>query len=671
MNGTLSDACGVLIATLLGIPLVLLPGYALGHLAGCLDFRTLPPGRQFLCAALFGIVLLPALDSLLVQAAGIPAAGLANAALGLAALVPAARAALRGPVDRSATALAALWLGVVAYALIDIDTGAALYQPLPVLDLVKHAALTRAIAEGGLPPPDAFFARPERAGYYYYFYTLTAAIDWAGGLAVDGRTAFAGLAFWTGPALLGLLDRLLAATGLVRDAAPWRVRWTVLALLPAGSLDILLVLRERATSGTWIPLPEWLNEQVLDWPRSLIWVPHHVAAALAGWLGLLVLAEVADRAAPDRRAEAAAVATAGVAFAACAGLSVWVCLGTATAAGLWLALLGAERRWRAAARLAAAGLLSGVLAAPYLLSLLANRSGTGPAIRIAVRTFGPLEGLAEEPALSALRLILLPVNYYVALGVFAAGALLFWRLVPRREAHAREAGRLLTLCAATALLLGGFLRAAILYNDLGWRVVLLAQVSALVWTVAALVRLAAGPRLRWPGLLRALLVLGYATTLYGFVMMRAYPVSGFPGVAFLNGRPDIDRDLRAAYAWAGAHLPRDRVLQASPLPPRVFDFGLYGFQPVAVADREAQLFGAAPDAVADRLAQVGPIFGPNFGASLGAAEIRRRAAQAGIDVLIVTAQDAAWGSPDSWVWRTPPAYAGPRVRILRVEDLHD
>ncbi|MCJ2124208.1 hypothetical protein [Methylobacterium sp. J-077] len=664
MNASLTDACGVLAATLLGVPLVLLPGYTLGSLTGILGFRTLAPGGRLLCSALLGLGLLPALDSLLVQAAGIPVAVLANGALGLAALVTAVRE-LRGRIDLPAAgrglALAALWLGIVAYALIDIDTGTGLYQPVTVIDLVKHASLTRSIVEAGLPPVDPFFARPERAGYYYFFYTLCALVDWAGGALVDGRTAFAGMAFWTGIGLLGLLDRLLAATGLVRDVAPRRVRLATLLVLPAGGLDILLVIRNRIETGLWIPIPEWLNEQVLNWPSSLIWVPHHVAGALAGWLGLLTLADAADG---TRRARGTTVAVAGIAFAACAGLSVWVCLGTVAAAGTWLALLAIERRWRDAGRLVAAGVVAALLAAPYLSGLLASRSEAEQAIAFAVRSFGPLEGAADGPALSLLRLILLPVNYYLAFGVFAAGAFLFWRIVPRREAHASEAGRLLTIVAASSLLIGGFLRSAILYNDLGWRVVLLAQVATLIWSVAALTR-GAGARLRLPGLIAVLLLLGYATTLYGFAGMRAYQTSSHPSFAFLNGRPDIDRALRAAYAWAGAHLPRDLVLQAAPGAPRVFDFGLYGSQPVAVADREARLFGAPEAAVAARLAQVEPMFRD----ALDADAVRRRAEATGIGALIVTAQDAPWNNPDSWVWRGRPLYASPLVRILSVEDL--
>ncbi|MCX4198566.1 hypothetical protein OMR07_26285 [Methylobacterium organophilum] len=61
MNGTFSDACGVVVATLLGIPLVVLPGYALGRLTGILGFRALVPCDRLLCGALLGIGLLLAL----------------------------------------------------------------------------------------------------------------------------------------------------------------------------------------------------------------------------------------------------------------------------------------------------------------------------------------------------------------------------------------------------------------------------------------------------------------------------------------------------------------------------------------------------------------------------------------------------------------------------------
>lgn len=682
MNASLTDVSGVLVATLIGVPVVVLPGYGLGAASGVLGFRDLAPGRRLLCAAFLGIGLLPFLDSALAALVGVPATALFSLAVAPAVFVLAARN-LRGRIDGPACALMALWLCVIAYALIDIDTGVDLLQPIGVIDLVKHAALTRSIVESGVPPLDPFFARPERVSYYYYFYTLCALVDWLGGTWVDGRTAFAGLAFWTGIGLMGLFDRLLAASGLGRGVPAGRLRSACLLLLPAGGLDIILVLKMRLIEGVWVPVPEWLTEQVLWWPGSLIWVPHHVAAASAGWLGLLVLAEAADGERSGRAAEAASVAVAGIAFAACAGLSVWVCVGAVAAAGLWMALLLGERRWRDAGRLASAGLLGLILAAAYLRDVLANRDGSGRAIVFDVRAFPPLDGVFDEPVMSLVRLVALPLNYYLSFGVFAAGALLFWRLVPRSQAHGREAGRLLSVCAAAGLLVGGFLRSAILYNDLGWRAVLMAQIAAFVWSAVALARLAtpaaagassaadlpgtiAGPyRLRLPAALAALLLAGYATSLYGLIEDRAYPGSGLRSVAFLNARADIDRDLRDAYRWAGAHLPRDLVLQQDPTARRVFDFGLYGRQQVAVADQDAMLFGAPAAAVAARLMAIGPMFRE----TLPAPELRRRAAEAGIGALVVTARDAAWADPGSWVWRAEAAYAGPLVRIVRVEDL--
>ena len=163
------------------------------------------------------------------------------------------------------------------------------------------------------------------------------------------------------------------------------------------------------------------------------------------------------------------------------------------------------------------------------------------------------------------------------------------------------------------------------------------------------------------------LILGYATTLYGFAGMRAYPAAAHPGFKHINAEPVIDRDLRAAYAWAGAHLPPRLVLQHDPSARRVFDFGLYGSQRVGVADPKAQLFGASADAVATRIDQVSPIFRE----TLTGAEVRRRSLAAGIDALMITERDAAWRDPVSWVWRGRAIYAGTRVRILCVEDVDD
>lgn len=665
MNGTVSDAVGIVLAVLIAVPVVVLPGYALGAASGILGFREASPGRQALAAVLIGLALLPWIDSMLVRAAGVPIAAAVNLLLAAPGIACAMRGMRAWRLDGLVAAAGTLWLALVVYTMADLDIEGTLQQPLLVIDLVKHAATTRAIVETGAPPQDPFFARDARVSYYYFFYTLAALVDWIGASWVDGRTAFAGLAVWTGIGLVGLLDQLLARSGLVRTRPRRRVRAILLMLLPVSGLNILLVLKTRLVGGSWVAAPEWVNEQVAWWPTSLVWVPHHVTGMLAAWLGWLALAGVTERGERPRSAPASAMLVAGVAFAACIGLSVWVCLGAVVTTTFWLAILAVERRWRAAAYVLAAGLLGLGLGALQLRDVWANRSETGAAIALAVRRFSPVEGLMPEPWMSAVRLLLLPVNYYVEFGVFASGAILLWRLVPRAEINASELGRVLTLSAVVALTLGGVLRSVVINNDLGWRVVLFGQVAAIVWTVAAVSRLGPVRSVKLPRMLAALWILGCATTLYGLVELRAYPISGDPTVSFVNARPEVDHALRDAYAWAGANLPADLVLQHDPAPRRVFAFGLYGRQPVGVADPGAKLFGASGEAVAERIILLEPV----FATALDNEDLRRRVAEAGIGALVVSAQDPVWQDRTSWVWRARAAYASPLVRIIRAGDL--
>ena len=663
MNGTVSDAIGIGLATLVAVPVVVLPGYALGAATGAIGFREATPGRRALTAVLIGLALLPWIDSMAVRVAGVPAAAAVNLALAVPGLACALKGRRAWRPDGLVVIVGALWLATVVYAMADLDLAGALYQPFLVIDLVKHAATTRAIVETGAPPQDPFFARDTRVSYYYFFYTLAALVDWLGRGWVNGRTAFAGLAVWTGVGLVGLLDQLLARSGLVRALPPRRVRAILLALLPAGGLEVLLVAKMRFVTGHWLPKPEWVNEPVTWWLASLVWVPDHVTGLLAAWLGWLALVRVNRPGERDPPAPVTAILVAGVAFAACLGLSVWVCLGAVVTTALWLAILAAGRRWRDAAHLAAAGLLAGALGAVQLRDMLANRAETGAAVALAIRQFGPIEDLLPEPWMSAARLVLLPINYYLSFGVFASGALLFWRLVPRHEILGGEVGRLLALSAGVALTLGGVLRSVLINNDLGWRVVLFGQVSAFVWTVVAVARISETRGSRRT--LAALWLIGCATTLYGLVELRVFRTSGDPGAKFINARPEIDRALRDAYGWAAVNLPADLVLQHDPRPPRVFAFGLYGRQPVGVADQDAKLFGASDEAVSRRILLLLPV----FAGALDDVDLRRRVAEAGIGALVVSAQDPVWQDRASWVWRAPAAYASPVVRIIRAADL--
>lgn len=662
------EALRLLAAVLAYVPLLLLPGMGIAAGLDLLGFRGLPAPRQWLLGTLAGLALLPLVDSLLIRSVGPDAALALQGLVALAgfAWILRVRPSLR--MSRRAVLVLAAWTLVVVFAWVDVEGAAGLQQPLLVLDGVKHVATTRAIAASGAPPIDPFFAREERAGYYFFFYALPALATTLGRSIIDARAAFCGLVVWTGIGLVALLDLILDRSGFVPEQARPRAWTWTLALLPAAGLDIAPVVRNAVTTGIWLPMPESWNEPIVWFVPSLLWVPHHVCALLAAWLGFLSLAEALDCTRGGGR-PATTVLVAGAAFASCAGLSIWVALGAAGTMALWAACLAAERRWRAAATLMASGLAATAFALPYLLDLLANRADGRAGITLTIRRFGPLESLPLDPKpLHLARLALLPLNYYVEFGLFASGAILFWRVVAR-SASRSETARVLKLSLIASLALGSFLSSTLINNDLGWRIVLFAQLSAFIWTVAALSgeadqpTPARGRRPYW--LIVALFLGGYATTAYGLVMLRAYPASGMAEMRFFNARPDVDRELRDAYWWANLHLAPDLVLQHDPAPERVFDFGLYSRHRVGVADAQAMLFGASASSVAQRVNDVLPV----FMRSLPPQELRERAGKAGIDALVVSAQDPVWSDPASWVWSSKAAYASPLVRIVLVGDL--
>ena len=100
--------------------------------------------------------------------------------------------------------------GAAGLRLIDLDTGARLYPSLLMLDVVKHAATVRALVETGFAPPlDPFFMREAPAGYYYFYYVLSALAERLCAGWINSRAAMAGQMFWTGIATVGLVSLVL------------------------------------------------------------------------------------------------------------------------------------------------------------------------------------------------------------------------------------------------------------------------------------------------------------------------------------------------------------------------------------------------------------------------------------------------------------------------------
>lgn len=664
---SLIDLTGVMLAAALYVPIAVLPGCALAAIAG---LRQQKPVPAWAFASVLALAILPGTDSTIVRFAGLAPAIIFNLLLACVGLAVAIRRGWRPP-GAASLLIGALWLLIVVAETIDIDWSGKLYQGYVVIDMVKHAATTRAIVDTGAPPADPFVARPGDAGYYYFFYTLCALAQKLGSGLIDARAAVAGLIFWTGIALFGLARLLLARTGLVpQDNGRFASR-VLLGLMAASGLDILAMLWSGLRNGAWYPQLDMWNEAVASWADSLLWVPHHLAAMVATWVGILILASEIRDVEGGSRPRALALLMAALAFMSAVGLSVWLTLVAVLTVTFWLMLLAVERRWRAVALLVSAGALSLILAAPHLHDMVANRAYDGPTIGPTIRAFDRWDRWAPSEAIRyAGRLLLLPLNYALELGVFLVGSLLFWRHHRSSRVHQEEVARVLVLSALASFIFASFVRATVIYNDIGWRAPLFLQLAALLWTTAEVVRISASGGVRaYPAgsaALVGLFLLGCASSIYGLVAMRAYiAMSVVDWAEYVNRSPRIDRELRSAYASLNRRLPPDAVLQHNPLPRRVFDFGLYSRHDVAVADRDASLYGASKAVVEQRVRDLGAI----FAGSLRPAEVRRCAEGYGIDALIVTADDRVWRDRTSWLWRAPTLHASERVRVVPIAAL--
>ena len=169
-----------------------------------------------------------------------------------------------------------------AWGNVDFDWNGRLYQSVTVVDGVKHSAVVAALAGGGLPLHDPFFARPGIAGYYYYFYLGPALLDWVGRGLFDSRAAFAAGTFATLLAFSALLLLLADDAALIPEGGRRRfVRFTLLLCCLSG-LDVLPGVYIWLKTGSVYAQADWWSEEVRWAITSLLWVPHHITAVMRG-----------------------------------------------------------------------------------------------------------------------------------------------------------------------------------------------------------------------------------------------------------------------------------------------------------------------------------------------------------------------------------------------------
>ena len=651
---------GELAATLLAtLVLALLVVSAGGFLAATLampGFRGARGVERLGLSLLCGLACLPVLLDLAGRAGVWPMVGgvLAVAALGAPGLL---RSLTHGPGLAATAGLLLGWALLIVFLIVDLPTRDGLRHSLLIVDYVKHATATWAIVAAGTPPFNPTVYTPgDHAAYYYFFYLLTAVdATLLKPLGVAARhAAFAG-AILAGPALAALGWRLWIGSGADQAAGAQkgarRSVWLLLALLATTGLDIVPSLALNLMRGDWRLTPEEWNDQVTSWFGSALWAPHHVAGLCAAFVGLMALTR-ADGDGADafgwRR-----VILAGMAFASMAGLSIYVAMGGALAAALWVGALLVMRRNADAAAAIVAGILALALAAPWIATLLARVGGEASPIAFGVRPF-PISDVFVAPGFSreALRAVFVPIGYLVEFGIFGLGSFLFWRKTGR-AGMATDLGLVLVLATASSFLIGTFLRSAILGNDLGWRVMLFAQAASLVWTLAAFrTGLFATPSLR--GAAFACIGLGYLTILDAAAQIRINPFQPF-------GQPTHLAERIAAWTWLDERLPAIAVVQENPDRTRAFDYGVYGRFPTAVSDRHNSVLFGAPRAEIDRrLAEIGSIFADP---TLAPEAMRAIAARYGMAAIVLAAADPVFAAPDAWPQKIAPDFRNDFARV--------
>ncbi|UIJ45169.1 hypothetical protein LZK98_19325 [Sphingomonas cannabina] len=655
MTALAQDLSGLAAATMLMPFIAWLPGLAL--VVGCERMLGLDPGRGWTrCgwALLLSLAVQPAIDALCIRLVGLAVTSiihLALAVVGAGAVIALLRSRRIGP--HPLFALLPLWWLAVAFAFVDVDRAGRLNQSLIVLDLVKHASVIESLAQHGLPLRDAFFARPAAAGYYYYYYLGPAMVRWLGHGLVDSRMAFAGSAFWTGIALPAALWRIAVDAGLIASGRRARAFIVMTALCFVGGADLPFALLRTMQTGLWYPQVDWWSEAVSFAFGTVLWVPHHLSALLAIWIG----ADLLERARVEKGARFGMLgAGAGLAFASGFGMSVWIAVAAVPILAAWqLALLGKGRAPLLAFILAVTVAL--LVAAPQIGDLISGRAQEGFPLAPYLRPYGGID--AGGGFGSALILILLlPVGYMIEFGAFAYGAIAFLAARIRRPAPDNPLAVLLLISAAIGLVEASFVRSTIINNDFGWRSIWFAQLPAIIWTGAILTEIAVVPLM-----LRMLIAVGVLANAWDLFGLRSIPPEFRASWEQINAAPAVDYSERQAYRWAERHLPADAVLQANPgATRRVFNFGLYGRNGTAVADGEANLFGAPRRQVIDRISRLRPI----FERALPPGEIAAIARREGIDAILFSARDPVWrqnGAP-------PPglrcAYRDPRVCIAEI-----
>lgn len=682
----LSDLTGISAGFALFSLLAVLPGYSIGWIANVFGFRGRSLPFRLAASVPVSLSAAPIIGYTIGRWPGLDAVWIVYAVLCVTAV---ATGALRRDAFSAAdfrrlwpfAALIAAWIAIASLSLADLPFGHRLYFSIVDLDYSVRIAFTHSISAFGLPARNPLFfpEHPVDLRYHYLWLIVCAQIGRLGVPLVDSRTAFIAGTLWAGIGLIALIPlylRLFISTG--QDL--FRQSRIGIALLAVTGLDIvpalLLVWANRAgIFSEMSPSVEWWNEQVDGWLYTMLWEPHYVCALVACLTGFLILWTLPAQASWRERIVSGAVA--GIAFATAAGSGIYVAAVFGVFLAIWFVVVLARKLRREAEAMAIAGIVAIALIYPFLASLLSSLASAGAAIGVGgttqhpflftVRAFAPVSMIfgSDWPWQRYLaNLFLLPLNYFIELGIFFVAGYLFWTRFRARKRPATLAELAALLMLATSVLICTFVKStAILNNDLGWRGFLPAQFILLLWAA----NLLSGRALRTK-LATLLIVLGVAGAAYDLAILRFYPVLAdfgkVPKIVWLG----TDRQVglrtianRETYEWIRARTPETAVIQQNPAP--VYQdtfFGAYGDrQTIAVGFLCGSSFGGDPRDCQSTMAILVPLF-----AGGGAQALASACSSLPMDFAIAKDTDKAWHDPSSWVWTGAPVFSNDFTRVF-------
>lgn len=675
-NFTLQDILGTILAFSLFPLVIVFPGYIFGWVFDLFEFRARLLHARFAISLVLSVAICPIFYYLVTTWFTMNVALIITILIVLIFIILLIFERPALPQNwpwRILLLILFFWLVLSMFSLVDLQWGnKELYFSVASYDHTTRVSIIDAMTRTGVPPinPSYFPGHYVKLTFLYFFwYILGSIIDFMGGSYVNARTALLASIMWCGIALMAMIAFYLRMRDGHDKAKIWQNAFIGITLLLITGLDILPTLSlMRLGNGAIGDLEHW-NEQITAWVGSLLWVPHHVAGLIAGFVGVMLVHSVREK---PRTKRFITLAFSGVAFASALGLSVWVTLIFVLFWVIWMLFLYFQKEQRALLLpMIVAGVVALLLAGPFLFGLLSGGSGgeAGPfPIALTVRSFLFVDVFLENSSVwwkFLVRLIFLPLNYFFELGFFALVAFL-WLKSYKDNLRENPYYFAEILLLTVSFFVSTFTRSTLIENnDLGWRAWLPGQFVLLIWGVDVLGQFTTSPQ-KLPALssvtkynLVVLAAIGIATTILDVTLLRF-------GYNFAFG-PEIGYKIfsaRQAYTVINQILPEDVIVQYNPAGAVNRPSGLYGMRQSAISDRTA--YGVPLDDYNAKVSAVSEIFLKKSIQSWDPLDALCR--EHSIDVIVIVNSDPLWESLGPLKRQRAPLYADDYTAVFACGD---